>query len=107
MFVEKGLSLSLLVLRVRLYDHLLHVFRYLSPKRAEALFKAVLELIGSEPPDEHRGLRISYRQVAHLRRMLKDQKNESLSRELFINLGNLTWIDEETGIGTTLIDQLC
>lgn len=66
----------------------------------------MFELIG-HPVDEQSGANISQRHIAHLMEMIDTNRQKRLSREQFVNIGSIEWLDKDYGTGMLLVEQSC
>lgn len=82
------------------------LFRYLPREKIELLFASLFELIGY-PKDEQIGANISQKHIENLIQIVDESTNKRLSRERFMNIENINWIDGNNGIGILHIEHSC
>ena len=50
---------------------------------------------------------MSHAQVTHLMQRLRQNPDKRLRRDQFIDIDSATWIDEDNGVGTLLVEHSC
>lgn len=80
--------------------------RSLPQEKIELLFASFFKLIG-QPINEQCNTYISQQHITHLIDTVDKSQKKCLTRDQFINIANVTWMDKDNGIGTLLIEHSC
>lgn len=97
---------SVLIFTLNFIYIILLLIRYLPQEKIEPLFASMFELVGY-PTDGQSGANISQQQIAHLIQAVDDSTNKRLSRDQFMNIRKINWVDEDSGVGTLLAEHAC